>query len=216
MPNAEALTAQHGGSRGLVMTTLVYAQRYRSVGVQVPPIRSDGSKSPALPSWKHLQERPMTDVEVREYFSNGNGLAAIGGAVSGNLEDLDFDDEKTFVEWKQLIIEHLGQDFWDKLLIVRTPRPGYAVISRFPDGVESSQKLAWGKNPKFGEPGEPEYVTTIETKGEGGYFLLPGCPDTCHKTGRKYEINGTVFGYPQIRGTDPTRSSSVSTDSLTS
>src|SRR5688572_18221811 len=99
------------------MNALEYAQRYRSVGLNLLPIRSDGSKAPALAEWKHLQRRQMTDEELVANFSNGNGIAAIGGAISGNLEDFDFDDVDVFQQWRDLIIEHLGQEFWNRLLI---------------------------------------------------------------------------------------------------
>src|SRR5262249_264028 len=90
--------------------------------------------------------------------------------------------------WKDLILEHLGQAFWNSLLILQTPRPGFAVITRCPTGVEKSQKLAWAPNPKFLDADDPEFIVMIETKGEGGYCLLPGSPASCHKTGRRYEI----------------------------
>ena len=157
----------------VTVATLEYAQKYRSVGLNLLPIRSDGSKAPALKEWRHLQERPMTEEEFVTNFSNGNGIAAIGGAISGNLEDFDFDDVDIFLQWKELVIEHLGEDFWSRLLIVRTPRPGFAVITRCPTGVEKSQKLAWARNPKFAGASEPEFVATIETKGEGGYSGAP-------------------------------------------
>jgi hypothetical protein len=182
--------------------TMKYAKEYRGAGINVLPIRPDGSKSPAIDSWNELKGpkgRMATDEELSRWFRNGNGLAAIGGAISRNLEDYDFDDASSFALWRQLIIEHLGQALWDQLLIVRTPRPGYAVITRCPSGVGSSQKLAWAKNSKFGEPGEPEYITLTETKGEGGYFLLPGCPRACHVTGRTYDIiQGTFDSIPEL------------------
>ena len=37
------------------------------------------------------------------------------------------------------------------------------------------------------ETGKLKPKTIIETRGEGGYFLAPGCPAACHETGRLYE-----------------------------
>ena len=73
---------------------LQYARAYRALDINVLSIKADGSKRPAWDSlvnrtWKHLQERFMTDEELIRSFSNGNGLAAIGGRISGNLEDFD-------------------------------------------------------------------------------------------------------------------------------
>src|SRR5215471_15794234 len=116
------------------MNTLEYAKRYLAVGVNVLPIQPDGSKAPAeeFGTWGHLQNRMMTIDEVPQWFGNGNGVAAIGGAISGHLVDFDFDDALIFERWKELIVELLGQDFWDRLLIVRTPRPGFTVINPLP------------------------------------------------------------------------------------
>ena len=179
--------------------TLVTARRYFEAGLNLLPVQTNGSKAPALKFWKFLQARRNTDKELVEFFSNGNGIAAIGGKVSGNLEDFDFDDAAVFSEWQQLVVEHLGPEFWDRLLIVQTPRPGFAVITRCEEGVEKSQKLAWKPNPLYGQPGQAEFVCTIETKAEGGYFLLPGCPLPCHETRRPYTIiQGSFDRIPKI------------------
>ena len=175
-------------------SVLQFARQYRQSGVNVLPVKHDGTKTPAPEGldadgkWKYLQDRMATESDLLRFFSNGNGIAAVAGPISGNLEDFDFDDTGAFHEWQELVIEHLGESFWESLLIVETPRPGYAVIGRCPDGIEGSQKLAMAVNPKFGQPGEPAYITLIETKGAGGYFLLPGCPPECHPSGRTYSV----------------------------
>jgi putative DNA primase/helicase len=186
-------------SQGGNEDSLPWAQKYFQMGINVVPIRTDGSKAPAIDGWKQLQERRNTTEEIQAFSKSGFGLAAIGGAISGYLEDIDFDDIDAFKAWKVLIVESLGQDFWDRLLIVRTPRPGFAVIIRCPSGIEKSQKLAFALNPKSGETGEQNYICLIETKSEGGYFLLPGCPPGCHKSGRAYEvIQGSFQDIPAI------------------
>ncbi len=77
-----------------VKTVLQIAREYVANGLSIIPIKTDGSKSPSIPSWKPFQERKPTDEELQTWFGNGsnNGIAIICGSVSGNIEVPDFDD----------------------------------------------------------------------------------------------------------------------------
>jgi len=45
--------------------------------------------------------------------------------------------------------------------------------------------------------GRPEVL--IETRGEGGYVLAPGCPPECHPSGKPYTMaHGRISATPQI------------------
>src|SRR5688572_8386115 len=123
------------------MSVLDLALKYQAVGISVLPIRTDHTKAPLLNEWKHLQDRCATESELETLFRGDCGIAAIGGKVSGNLEIYDFDDAGHFNAWEELVIEHLGESFFKKLLIVRTPRPGFHVHTRC-NVVDGSQKLA--------------------------------------------------------------------------
>lgn len=171
---------------------LQIAQRYRDVGISVLPIRTDKTKAPTLPTWKHLQEKAAEPEELPDLFAGNCGIAAIGGKVSGNLEVIDFDEAGYFENWSAVVESHLGREFVDRLLVVRTPRPGYHVHLRCTT-INGNQKLAM----KYTDDGKTK--TTIETKAEGGYVLLPGCPPACHETGRTYEIiRGTFRAIPSV------------------
>jgi hypothetical protein len=173
-------------------TTLEYAQQYRSVGINVIPIRADASKAPAIDEWGSLQERKATENEITQWFRNGNGLAAVGGQISGNLEVIDFDEASLYDEWCTLIDEHLGTAFISRLIVVKTPRPGVHVIFQC-SAVKGSQKLAQERTSQH------EIKTLIETKANGGYFLLPGSPPGCHPAGRTYELlQGSFRSIPEI------------------
>src|SRR5262245_48060874 len=117
------------------MTILEAARMYVSKGINVLPIYADGSKSPSLRAWEYLQQRMATDAELESFFTDGSGLAAVGGRISDNLEDLDCDSAELFDQFRSMAVDALGKEFWDRLWIVRTPRPGYAIIYRCPDGV---------------------------------------------------------------------------------
>src|ERR1051326_2530158 len=154
------------------MTVVIETVRvYRSAGINVLPVRSDGSKAPAIQRWANLQHRPLTEDELTHFFNNGTvGIAAIGGEISGNLEVYDFDDVSTFEQWRELVVELLGEDFVQHLPIVQTPRPGRHVYTRCSDGVGGSQKLALVNisKPRSDEPNEPDEVphTLIQTKDQ--------------------------------------------------
>ena len=84
-------------------TTLAAARLARQAGISVIPIRSDGSKRPALASWKAYQQTPATDDDIDGWFeSSGNGIGWVCGRVSGDLEVLDFDDRNTYQACREL------------------------------------------------------------------------------------------------------------------
>ena len=181
-------------------------------GLSVIPIRPDGSKAPAIDSWTDLQHRTLTEGEIDQYFKPGFGIAIIAGEVSGNLEFLDLDVPKdengneihsdifgnvggcVFEAW----LDCLDQDTFElvqSLPTVRTPGGGVHLYYRC-ETLEGNRKLAMQLNP----PGvSPAKSTIAETRGRGGYVLVPGCPPQCHPTGRIYEfINGSFDHVPSI------------------
>jgi len=182
------------------------AQKWVDAGISVIPIKPDGSKSPSLKTWKEFQERLATPEEIEKLFKPGVGIAVIGGAISGNLELLDFDvpKEKTnqyfgycfFDEW----LDQLDVDLVElvhSMPIVRTPGGGIHLYYRC-DDLEGNKKLASVLNPP---DIKPKTETIIETRGEGGYVLAPGCPSECHPTGRTYDlISGSFESIPTITG----------------
>jgi hypothetical protein len=153
------------------------ARLYVAAGLSVIPIRPDGSKAPPDSySWKVFQSRRATDAELVCGFSSGvNGIAIVCGAVSGNLEVVDFDSIPLFERWLSLLRDEKPA-LISGLTILHTPE-GRHVYLRLPGPVPRSRKLARNV------AGE----TLIETKGEGGYVLAPGCPPSCHPTGGRYQ-----------------------------
>ena len=141
---------------------------------------ADGSKTPALDTWKELQERLPTDSELRKWFGGGEilGIATIGGSVSGNLEQLDFDHDAvyTYPRWCELV-EAEFPGLAAKFGTIQTPKVGNHVKYRVADfAVPGNGKLATSADKR----------TIIETRGEGGYCIAPGSPAECHETGNLY------------------------------
>jgi hypothetical protein len=131
---------------------------------------------------------PPDRDQIVSMFTGDCGIAIIAGAVSDNLEVMDFDAPGAFGEWLASLPDELVAVV-DGMPHVLTPSGGGHIYYRCVE-IGGNQKLArdGGK-------------TLIETRGEGGYVVAPGSPESCHKTGRPYElINGSLFSIPSITG----------------
>lgn len=163
--------------------------RLRDAGLSVIPIKADGSKAAALPSWKPYQERLPNDDELRAWFGNGArpGVALVGGKVSGGLEIIDFDAPELIEEWRELV-EDAVPDLLGQLPQVVTPGDGLHVLYRCAE-VSGNSKLAQ----------RADGHTLIETRGEGGYVVTAGSPAACHSSGKLYRlVNGDLKAIPEI------------------
>ena len=135
-----------------------------SCGYSVLPTNPD--KTPAISSWKQYQERAISNDTARQVFRNGCSLALICGAVSGNLECLDFDKPDLYQPFIETL-EGINNRLASSLVKRNTPSGGYHLIYRCNAPVAGNQKLAMSVDGK---------ETWIETRGEGGYFLTTPSP----------------------------------------
>ena len=144
------------------------AMAYLAAGLSCLPATKT-RKHPAIGSWKNWQTRLPTEVEVRAWFSNAHdAICVVSGAVSGNLECLDFDNGgELFAAW----IERVDTGLLAQLVIEQTPSGGYHVCYRVAGNgeqgtgaVDGNLKLARGIR-------DGKQKTLIETRGEGGLFL---------------------------------------------
>lgn len=179
-----------------------YALRYAAAGLSVVPIECDGTKQPlAGQLWKHLQSQIAGEQDIRRMFAGNKGIAIIGGKVSGNLETLDIDDPE-LVEPFESAVQELAPGLMVRLPTVATPRDewgGRHYRYRIDGAVAGNTKLAQSElRPQFNDDGTPEIdartgkqrlapETLIETRGEGGYAIVPGSPPECHETGLPYK-----------------------------
>src|SRR2546421_606006 len=95
-----------------------------AAGMSVVPIRTDGTKQPRLSTWRVYQRRQANEVEVNHWFGNTDaGIAFVTGAVSRNLEALDFDCHDTFEAWlRRIQQDHYGSSASVTLLISTSVR----------------------------------------------------------------------------------------------
>jgi len=80
---------------------LKWALKYQAMGWSIIPIRQ-GTKQPAIRSWKPYQTKKPEIEQIRQWFSTGdNSIAVILGAVSGGLTCRDFDEMAEYEKWAQ-------------------------------------------------------------------------------------------------------------------
>src|SRR5262245_20119390 len=172
---------------------------YLRAGLSVLPVRRDGTKAPACGSWKQFQEQPVDEAQARQWWGKGSppGIAVLCGAASGGLEVIDFDREADalFPRWRALV-EGAAPGLVERLTVVRTPGGGYHAWYRCGDmAPEGNTKLAGLSAAEQDEEralaereGRKAALTLIETRGEGGYALVPGSPPECHQSRACYEV----------------------------
>src|SRR5262249_42922892 len=79
---------------------LATARSYVAAGLSVIPVRTDGSKAPAITGWRAYSERRPTEGELRSWFASGAaGIGIPGGPASGNLVVFDFETPDSFRRW---------------------------------------------------------------------------------------------------------------------
>jgi hypothetical protein len=155
----------------------------------LPATRRGDEKRVALASWKPFQSRRPSEDEIRSWFAaDGGAMCLVCGAVSGNLEMIDFDlGGEAFDAWRHAV-EAAAPGLVAKLVVESTPSGGRHVVYRSMSAVSGNLKLAQRRIEADGpEPivvGAKSYVprqdasgawaitvTMIETRGEGGLFL---------------------------------------------
>lgn len=179
------------------MNTVTIAKSYVDLGFSVIPICKDGSKKPAQ-SWKEYQDRLPTEAELEQWFEKEDrGIGVVTGKISGNLLVIDFDQEseKTFpLFWDELKAKR--PEIVNRLVVVKTPRPGIHVWVRQSNPVEKNTVLARCAPPKpegdsaldSPAPAKTGPRVRIETRGEGGYVIAPNGPPEVHPNKKAYEI----------------------------
>ncbi|MBU4270526.1 MAG: DUF3987 domain-containing protein [Planctomycetes bacterium] len=167
------------------------ARAYLSAGLcPLPAILEE--KRPALSAWKQYQRRLPTEHQLQHWFTDSQPICLLTGAVSGNLELIDFDFEgELFNPWMELVNAE-APDLAERLVIERSQSGGRHVVYRCEATIPGNLKLAQriiqapdeqelvlcGKRYRPRRVGDRYEVTCtlIETRGEGGLFLCAPTP----------------------------------------
>lgn len=140
-----------------------------SAGLSPLPIQA-GGKVP-IGEWKQYQTRPMDATEVDRMFRNGCNIGLVCGAVSGNLECIDFDEPDLLRAFRDTL-EGVNPDLRHRLAVWQeTCSSGFHLLYRVNGEVGGNQALA-KTAPYLDENGKKRQNVLIETRGRGGYFLL--------------------------------------------
>lgn len=138
--------------------TLQVALNLRSAGISTIPVKAD--KRPTV-EWRKYQNDTPTESELTRWFSKDSAIALIAGKV----QCLDFDEKYSQGIFGRFCIrsEEVGLDYLlGELIRQKTPSGGFHLVWQC-DG----RKI---KNLKLAEKSNHECM--IETRGDGGYFLI--------------------------------------------
>ena len=162
------------------------ALEFLLAGVNVVPVREDGSKAPAG-AWKQAQTDMTTPEQLVTWATNAQGFGIITGKVSGNLEMLELEGRAVAAgildEARELAHKAEIGDIWDKLqstYIEMTPSGGihwlYRVNGEVPGNTKIAQRPGANDNPEC----------WIETRGEGGFVVVAPSGGTVHPSGKPW------------------------------
>jgi putative DNA primase/helicase len=117
-------------------------------GCSVIPIRTDGSKGPAIP-WKDNQTVAARADEVSAWAQRYDGFGVVCGAVSGGLEMFEFEGravaEQAVQTLRDLMNDHGFGDVWERLIngyMQASPSGGLHIVYRVDGEANENMKLA--------------------------------------------------------------------------
>ncbi len=170
--------------------------KYAAARLSVVPIDSS-TKRPKMsllprdkddkPTWRPFSNEIAGPEWLKRWAESGvDAIAVVGGQVSGGLCILDFDVPRFYEAWKKAVGEMAKG-----LPTQRTGGGGYQVFYRCPNAC-GNEKLAWAPD----DTEESGRTIAIETRGEGGYAVVP---PSLHPSGNYYEIiSGNLTNVPTI------------------
>lgn len=189
-PGRDTGRAQHGDT---VRETALAAA---AAGVSVVQIRADGSKAPDG-EWKRWQAHRASPAIVASWYSRPReGVGIICGAVSGNLECLEFDCRDTYDAFLGLAREAGLEDVIERLetgYVEDTPGGGVHWLYRC-EQIGKNAKLAQReKRPEERKEPKDKLKVLIETRAEGGFLVVAPSHGRVHPSGRPYVLRAGGF-----------------------
>lgn len=168
-------------------------------GCSVIPITADGSKRPAGP-WKAAQSVRATVEVAGAYAAGYDGLGVVCGAVSGHLEMFELEGRAVTDGYGQKLREACRDNGIEHILdalmtgcLTQSPSGGFHLWFRTEGPARGNTKLA--RRPGTTQPVE----VLIETRGEGGYAVVPPSAGTVHVSGNAWtQVAGSPLNIPTI------------------
>lgn len=179
------------------------AKQLISLGFSVIPV--DSLKRPMVAFKRNGYTQNLPGSELDLMFDKSHGIAIIAGKVSRNLicidVDLKYDLTKTLMPRLKERIRETIPDFFQKAVVQQTQSGGYHLIFTCDTSVTipGNKKLAMRQSTDE-ELSEDKRNNTkltrservlIETRGEGGYFLVDPSPNY-HLVKNSFETIGAL------------------------
>jgi len=176
------------------------AIRCHAAGIVPLPVRTDGSKAPGLAQWKPYQhQRPDLDTVCSWFAPDAtDGIGMVTGAVSGNLELLEFEGRAVAEgEWDRFVALCEDNGAGDVLHRVMagyrewTPTGGLHLLYRVAYGDPlPNTKLARRPATESELQASPDQKVKvlIETRGEGGFVVTAPSAGSTHPTGLPWHL----------------------------
>lgn len=172
-------------------------------GLAVVPPAEDGTKRPDGP-WQEYQRRLPTEDEIAAWYSiDRHGIGVVCGAVSGNLEMLEFEgravDDAIHDEFSELALAAGLTELVNRIFYGYcewTPTGGLHLLYRIRDGaVTGNTKLA--RRPATVEELEAnpdeKIKVLVETRGEGGYVIVAPSHGPVHPNDGEWHLHEGGF-----------------------
>lgn len=169
------------------MTLLREAISWHQLGATPVPVQPDGTKRPAVTSWKDWQDQqPAVGEVITAFQADHDGLGLICGRASGGLELLELEgravDTGLVEQLQQTFADHGMDELWQRIdrgYSEQTPGGGihwYYRVDCAP--VAGNTRLAR----------DAEKRVLIETRGQGGFTVIAPSAGRTHPTGRAYAV----------------------------
>ncbi len=150
-------------------------------GMSIVPVKEDGTKAPDV-NWLPYQNKRPSLKMLKTWFEDKerHGLYLICGAVSGNLEMLEWETAADYSGF-HVACERAGiGELLNRVLdgyFEKAPGGGNHTLYRC-DEIAGNTKLANSADNK----------TMIETRGEGGGVVIAPSHGSVHQSGKAYEL----------------------------
>lgn len=179
------------------------ALTHHDAGLAIIPITPDGTKKPAV-QWKQYQTTPPTREQINTWWTAtpAAGIGMLTGTPSGRIEMIELEAAAAHALPQ---LEHEAEqqgltDLWHQVTrgwVHASPSGGihwHIHLDPTAGTMPGNTKIARRRDPDTGR-----WQVLAETRGEGGYTVIPPTAGTNHPTGNAWTLlTGTPATIPTL------------------